>query len=401
MKNKLAIFGGKKIRSKLMPKRFAFGKTEQNEINKMITFYKTKNEDPKYSGLWEEKFCSEFSKFMEKGQADAVATGTGAIYIGMKSLELPPKSDVIISPVTCAGALSCITEQGHTPVLVDSKKNSYNTDVEQVEKRLTKNTKLIQITHAAGEPVDIQPIIDLANSKKIPVLEDCSQAIGAKINNKFVGTYGDVAAFSTMYRKNLAANSSSGIVYTTKGDRLFRKILAYGDRGKILWGKNLDLRDPKYALFPALNWNTDEFSCAIGLANLKRLKKTNYKRNKFLKKLIELIKNESVACEPYNYHDGFSPFYFPVFIKKNRLKCTKMEFAKALKAEGIDLGEHYGCLVDTWPWAKKYMKDNFKATNAKNARNRAFHLYLNENYSDQEAFDIIEAIKKVETYFLR
>ena len=78
-----------------------------------------------------------------------------------------------------------------------------------------------------------------------------------------------------------------------------------------------------------------------------------------------------------------------------------MEFAKALKAEGIDLGEHYGCLVDTWPWAKKYMKDNFKATNAKNARNRAFHLYLNENYSDQEAFDIIEAIKKVETYFLR
>ena len=401
MKNRLAIFGGKKIRSKPMPKRFAFGKKEKNEIDKMISFYKNKGEDPKYSGLWENKFCSEFSKFMGKGQADAVATGTGAIYVAMKSLELPAKSEVIISPVTCAGALSCITEQGHTPILVDSKKNSYNTDVEQVEKRITKKTKLIQITHAAGEPVNIEPIIKLAKSKNILVLEDCSQAIGASINQKYVGTFGDVAAFSTMYRKNLAANSSSGIVYTTKGDKLYKKILAYGDRGKILWDKKLDLRDPKYALFPALNWNTDEFSCAIGLANLKRLKQTNNKRNNFLKKIIKLIKNESRVCEPYNYHDGFSPFYFPIFVNTKKIRCSKIEFAKALKAEGIDLGEHYGCLVDTWPWAKKFMKDDFKAVNAKKARNKAFHLYLNENYGDQEALDIIKAIKKIESHYIK
>ena len=77
----------------------------------------------------------------------------------------------------------------------------------------------------------------------------------------------------------------------TKNKNLFRKILAYGDRGKILWNKKLDLRDPQFSLFPALNWNTDEFSCAIGYANLKRLKSTNYKRNQFflclyLKKII-------------------------------------------------------------------------------------------------------------------
>ena len=166
MSNKLAIFGGKKIRTTPMPKRYAFGADENKEIRKMIAFYKKKDEDPKYSGLWEEKFCNEFTKFMGGGSADAVATGTGAIYIAMKSLELPPKSDVLISPVTCAGALSCITEQGHTPVLIDSQKNSYNTNVDEVEKRLTKNTKLIQITHAAGEPVDIGPIIDLAKFRK-------------------------------------------------------------------------------------------------------------------------------------------------------------------------------------------------------------------------------------------
>ena len=86
-----------------------------------------------------------------------------------------------------------------------------------------------------------------------------------------------------MYRKNLAANSSSGIVYSKKNKNFYKKILAYADRGKILWNKKLDVRDPKHSLFPALNWNTDEFSCAIGLANIKRLEDTNKKRNRFNK----------------------------------------------------------------------------------------------------------------------
>ena len=110
----------------------------------------------------------------------------------------------------------------------------------------------------------------MAGEKKIFLLEDCSQAVGAKINGQKTGTFGDISAFSIMYRKNLAANSSGGIVFTKKL-KLHHKSLAYGDRGKILWKENLDFRDPKYSLFPALNWNTDEFSCAIGYANLKRL----------------------------------------------------------------------------------------------------------------------------------
>ena len=194
----LAILGGKKVRTKPMPSRIAFGNQEEKEMNKMISYYRNLSEDPKYSGLWEEKFCSSFNSFMGGGYSDAVASGTGAIYIAMKALEIPKNSDVILSPVTCSGAFSCITEQGHRPILVDSAKNSYNTDLEQIVKRVTKKTKLLQITHAAGEPVDIEPIVKFAKSKGIYVLEDCSQAIGAKSRNKYVGTYGDVAAFSTM-----------------------------------------------------------------------------------------------------------------------------------------------------------------------------------------------------------
>ena len=398
---KLAKFGGKKTRKKLMPPRYSFGYLENLEIKKMLKYYKSKNEDPKYSGLWEEKFCNLFSKFMGGGYTDAVATGTGAIYVAMKALEIPRGSDVLICPVTCSGNLSCITEQGLNPILIDSEKGSYNTSLNKIKERLTNKTKLIQLTHAGGEPVqDIKEIAIFAKKKKIFLLEDCSQSIGASVKGKKIGTFGNISAFSTMYRKNLAANSSSGLVFT-KNKKLYRKILAYADRGKILWKKNLDLRDPKHSLFPALNWNTDEFSCAMGFANLKRLNQTNQKRKFFLKHLFNQMKKKKIkSCYPYNFNNGFAPFYFPIFYNKEVLKISKKKFTDALIAEGIPLGWNYGCLVSTWPWAKKFFKKNFNSPNALSTRNTCFHLYLNENYKLKEAIDIVSAIKKIENYYL-
>ena len=166
---KLAILGGKKTRSKKMPPRFSFGIKENSEIKKMLKYYKSRGEDPKYSGLWEKKFCNKFSNFMGGGYSDAVATGTGAIYVAMKALEIKKNSDVIISPVTCSGNFSCITEQGYNPILVDSNKNSYNTSLNKIKERITKNTKLIQLTHAGGEPVkDVKEIAAYAKKKNFP-----------------------------------------------------------------------------------------------------------------------------------------------------------------------------------------------------------------------------------------
>ncbi len=214
---KIAIKGGNKEIKYKMPPRFAFGSNEQKEVQKMIKYYRKRGQDPKFSGIWEKKFSNLFSKYQGGGYSNIVATGTGAIYIAMKALELPKNSDVLISPVTCAGNFSCITEQGLNPILLDSKKMSYNVNLSNIKKRITKNTKLIQITHVAGQPVDdIKNIAKFAKEKKIFLLEDCSQAVGAKINGQKTGTFGDISAFSIMYRKNLAANSSGGIVFTKK-----------------------------------------------------------------------------------------------------------------------------------------------------------------------------------------
>ena len=395
---KIAINGGKRQISYKMPPRFAFGSNEQKEVEKMVKYYKTRGQDPKFSGIWEKKFSNLFSKYQGGGYSNIVATGTGAIYIAMKALELPKNSDVLICPVTCAGNFSCITEQGHNPILLDSKKMSYNIDLTKIKERITKKTKLIQLTHVAGQPIkDIKKIAKFAKEKKIFLLEDCSQAVGAQIDGQKTGTFGDISAFSIMYRKILAANSSGGIVFTKKL-KLHHKSLAYGDRGKILWKENLDFRDPKYSLFPALNWNTDEFSCAIGYANLKRLDKSNNMRKKFVFNFLKLLK-ESKVCFNNDFHSGYAPFFLPIYVKLNNIRCSKIQFAKALKAEGVDLGEHYGCLVNVWPWTKKYLLDKFIAKNSIATRNNCFHLFLNENYKKKHAQDIVKAILKVEKFY--
>ena len=379
-----------------LPPRFAYGKNEIEAINKVLEYYKAKGEDPGYQGYFENKFCQEFANFIGGGYADAVATGTAAIFVALQALQLPKGSDVLISPVTDSGPLNAIIMLGLNPVVIDSKKESYNIDLEQFKKRITPNTSALLLVHTGGEPVeDIKLIVEEAHKRNIKVLEDCSQATGALVNDKKVGSFGDIAAFSTMYRKNLIAGSSGGLIFT-KNENLYKLVLAYADRGKQIWRDDLNQNDPSNALFPALNFNTDEISCAIGSASLSRLEDTIKKRLKFLEYFIYLLKKESEVCKPYNFNKNFSPFFFPIFVDTTKISCSKIEFAQALNKEGVANNPHYGCVISEWQWAKKYFIDDFIAKNATEVRNNSFNLFLNENYTKELAEEMIEVILRVE-----
>ena len=156
--------------------------------------------------------------------------------------------------------------------------------------------------------------------------------------------------------------------------------MAHADRGKQPWRSDVNQADPSLGLFPALNFNTDEISCGIGMASLNRLAQTIRKRVDFVAGLIKLLKSESEICKPYNFHMGFSPFFFPIFVDVEKIKCTKIEFAQALVAEGIPNNVHYGCLISSWDYSRQYMMDKFATPNAENVRDRSFNLFLNENY---------------------
>ena len=396
----LASHGGKPVRQKRMPPRLAFGKDEVAQLLGAVEYYRSREQDPPYGGHFERLLCDAFADFMGGGYADAVSSGTAACFVALAALDLPPKSEVIIAPVTDSGPLNCIIMQGLVPVVADSAPGSYNMGVEQFLNRVTPRTKALMAVHCGGEPLDIDQIVDEAHRRGVKVIEDCSQAPGAVWKGQKVGAFGDIAAFSTMYRKTLTAGASSGLVYA-KDLQTFRLAQGHADRGKPVWRSDVNLNDPGLASFPALNFNTDDLSCAIGISSLNRLQHSIDKRVAFVTKLIELIEARSQVCRPYPFHQGFSPFFFPIFVDTERITCSKIDFARALAAEGIDLNPHYGCVISSWPWAQPYLSDDFITTNALATRDESFNLFLNERYGEEEAQDVTVAILKLEKHFLK
>jgi dTDP-4-amino-4,6-dideoxygalactose transaminase len=398
-KSVLAINGGKQVRKKPMPPRFALGKTEEVMITKCIAYYRDLELDPGYQGHFEEQYCNDFQDLMGGGYADVVATGTAALYIALAALNLPKGSEVLVSPITDPGTISAIIMNELKPKLMDSMHDSYNIGPEQMVSRIGPKTKAAVIVHTVGQAAPIESIVKDAHKFGLKVVEDCSQAHGASWKGRKVGSFGDIAAFSTMYRKAHITGASGGVVYS-KNEAFSRMALAYADRGKPRWQADFDDRDPSNYLFPALNFNTDEISCAIGIASLKRLSDTIKARLNFVNLVKELIKNSHV-CKAYPSTNSDSPFIYPIFVETTKLHTDKINFAKALIAEGIPLNPHYMYLVRDWNWVKNYLADDFETANARKVRNSTFCLFLNENYGPVEAKNVYEALVKVENALMK
>ncbi len=228
---------------------------------------------------------------MGGGYADAVATGTAALYVAIAALDLPKGSEVLVSPITDPGTLSAIILSGLKPRLCDSQPDSYNVGLEQVLERVGPNVSAIVVVHAAGQAAEVDKIVPALHARGIKVLEDCSQAHGARILGRPVGTFGDIAAFSTMYRKAHMTGAAGGVVYS-RDLELFRLALAHADRGKPRWREDFSDRDPSGYLFPALNFHTDEISCAIGVASLRRLDTTIIRRLSFISDVVAELSRE-------------------------------------------------------------------------------------------------------------
>lgn len=399
----LAIEGGAPVRTEPMPKRRAMGEAETLALWSCLGDYDKSGEDPGYRGVYHKAYCEEFAAYQGGGFADAVATGTAALYVALCALELAPKSIVLCSPITDPGTLSAIILAGHVPALCDTAPQSYGIGPAEVTARLGAfpQAAALMAVHPLGCALPIGDIIDslyLNATWSGIVIEDCSQAHGAKVEGRPVGTLGAVAAFSTMYRKAHIMGGSGGVVFTRIAS-LHRAALAYADRGKPRWQADFDDRDPRQYLHPALNLNSTELACAIGRASLARLDDTRAKRLAVCRELGVALAAISKACHIAPPTADDSPFALPVWLDASI--PDPEGFAKALLAEGIPLNPRYRYLASEWPWLTQHLADSFVPANALAARDSSFILYLNEHYGALEIADIAEAIAKVEAHYRR
>jgi dTDP-4-amino-4,6-dideoxygalactose transaminase len=278
---------------------------------------------------------------------------------------------------------------------MDSMPGSYNVGPRQFAERIGPGVKAAVIVHSIGQAAPIDEIVEIARARGIKIVEDCSQSHGALYKGQKVGTFGDIAAFSTMYRKAHMSGASGGAIYS-RNEELFHLALAHADRGKPRWRTDFDDRDPSGYLFPALNWHSDEISCAIAIASLGRMPASIAARLDYVLGVVEGLKI-SKACRVYPVDRSASPFIYPIIVDRTLLTCSKTRFAEAIAAEGIGLNTHYKYLVGEWLWLQPYLVDAFETPNARDIRDSTFCLYLNEKYGAREVQDTLAAIAKVET----
>jgi 8-amino-3,8-dideoxy-alpha-D-manno-octulosonate transaminase len=219
----------------------------------------------------------------------ATTSGTMAQYIAMRALGIKPGDEVITQAFTFVATVETIVELGADPVIVDID-DSFNMDPIELEKAISDKTKLIVPVHMLGNQCDMKAIMRIASKYNIPVLEDGCEAMGAKYNDQYLGTIGDIGIFSLDFAKTITTGEG-GLIITNDSniEKYCREFHDHGHENNKSFPRGNDTRTIR-----GLNLRLSELQAAVGLAQIKKLDyivKSNRENKSLLKSLIEDNKN--------------------------------------------------------------------------------------------------------------
>ncbi|MGB6016759.1 MAG: DegT/DnrJ/EryC1/StrS family aminotransferase, partial [Nodosilinea sp.] len=161
-----------------------------------------------------ETFAQAFGSYVGSEQCIVCNSGTDALYLALRALNIGPGDEVITSSFTFIATAEAISAVGATPVFVDIDPNTFNLDVAKIEAAVGDRTRAIIPVHLFGRPVDMGPVMDLAARYDLTVIEDCAQATGAEWMGQPVGSLGHVGCFSFFPTKNLGGCGDGGALTT-------------------------------------------------------------------------------------------------------------------------------------------------------------------------------------------
>jgi dTDP-4-amino-4,6-dideoxygalactose transaminase len=409
----LAINGGPKAVNPPLPRRHHFGKEEKAAVDALFDAAIESGNAPGYNGAEEEAFCKEFAASLGGGFADGVNSGTNAVFVALRALDLPKFSEVIFGCVTDPGGVMPIILNDLIPVPADTAPGSFNTGAKEIEDRITPLTSAIVVAHIAGEPADMPAIMAVAKKYNLPVVEDCAQAHMAFINGQRVGTFGTIGAFSLMFGKHMCTGGQGGAVFT-KSEELYWKIRRAADRGKPF---NLP---GMTNVAPSLNCNLDEIHAAIGRAQLKKLPSIVGRRRKNVAYLrangFNDLKGISIPQDELPAGHETCCWWWRLRFNAKAMKCTREEYVKALQAEGLNIGpNYYAALPFKMAWAQSratkfpwnnpcYKGDIFAkypTPNCDAEMDRDIQFYFFESYTKKNLDQILKAFQKVDAAYAK
>jgi len=292
--------------------------------------------EKKFADLIGAKFCV------------ATGSGTQALHTCVEALGIGPGDEVITSPYTDPGTIASILSARALPVLADLDPESYQFDPDDVERRITENTKAIMPVHMMGQPCDIDSIMAIAKKHNLKVIEDACQAHLAEHRGRKLGTIGDVGCFSFQSSKTIACGEGGAVV--GNDEELMDKCYTVHNHGTSRRGLT-EVAGPKYRM--------NEFEAAALLGQWPGILERFKRRNENAAHLTLRLKDVP-GILPQKLYDGTNSgswYLYPMSYRKEHFNnADRSKFLKAVAAEGVSLSTYIAQGLHREPWIEHILE---------------------------------------------
>ena len=292
-------------------------------------------------GAVTQQFEQDFSEFTRIGHCIAVSNCTAGLHLAMVVLGIGEGDEVIVPSLSFVATANAVRYTGAKPVFADiSGIDDLNISPASILSRISPKTKAIIVMHYGGYACEMKEILDLAKEHHLYVVEDAAHAVGASLDGKHLGGWGDIGCYSFFPNKNMTT-AEGGIVATNNAE-LASKIRLLRSHGmtSVTWDRHqghawsYDVVDLGY------NYRIDEIRAALGVVQLKKLRKNNQKRRWLTEEYWRCLEQKvPEVCLPFRGHRGESACHLmPIVLPKETNRTVIMEM---LKERGIQTSIHY------------------------------------------------------------
>jgi dTDP-4-amino-4,6-dideoxygalactose transaminase len=291
-----------------------------------------------YLGPEQQAFEQEFAAYCQSGYGISVSNGTDALALALRACQIGPGDEVITVANTFIATVEAISMVGATPVFIDVDPDTYTMNWHDIEQAITPQTRAILPVHLFGHPAEMTPILEIARTHGLRVIEDASQAHGATYEGRPVGSMGDIGCFSLYCSKTLGAYGEAGVCVTNDAD-LAERMRMLRDHGS---------RHRYEHEVMGVNARMDEIQAAILRVKLPYLDQWNAKRQAHAQRYSERLRGVVTAvpeAQPWATH----VYYVYVVQVPDRERVRE-----SLAERGILTGVHYPIPLHLQPACAQY-----------------------------------------------
>ena len=289
------------------------------------------------------QFEADFANFVGCPHAVALNSGTAALHLALDAVGIKDGDEVIVPTMTFTATAEVVLYFKAMPVLVDCETDTFNIDPDQIESKITSKTRAIIPVHMAGQPCDMDRILQIARRYNLRVIEDAAHALPALFRGKMVGTIGDITCFS-FYATKTITTGEGGMATTGSPEWAERmRMMSLHGISKDAWKRYSNEGSWYYEVHsPGYKYNLTDIAAAIGVEQLKKCERFWTVRARiaaaYNKAFATLPEIRTPACIPNSQHAWH---LYVIQLELERLGIDRAAFVKALKDEGIGTSVHF------------------------------------------------------------